>query len=158
MEPASTIRAAILTRDQRALSILAHAEEMLAKFGVAYDVRVIDEGKDVRDAIEEMSRRGARVIVVANTRVPVLSAQVAAVTKLPVLAVPVDTPEVGALAILQASADSSGAMCLAIGKAGAINAALLAVAILANSDVSLREKLVAFRREQTAAVLADRLD
>ena len=75
------------------------------------------------------------------------------------LAVPIETPELGGLEALRAStAGGPPVGTVAIGKAGAINAALLAVAILGNADAGLREKLRTFREDQTAKVLGSRLE
>jgi 5-(carboxyamino)imidazole ribonucleotide mutase len=75
------------------------------------------------------------------------------------LAVPLEGPGVPPLEALKAATRGAGGpvASLAIGKAGAVNAALLAVAILANSDAGLRGKLEGFRREQTEKVLGDRV-
>jgi len=76
-----------------------------------------------------------------------------------VLAVPLEGEGLGALEALRATTRGGPPVAtLAIGKAGATNAGLLAVAILANGDEGLRGKLEAFRAEQTARVLADRLE
>jgi 5-(carboxyamino)imidazole ribonucleotide mutase len=81
------------------------------------------------------------------------------VTAKPVLAVPLEAAGLTALDSLQATTRGGPPVAsLAIGKAGATNAALLAVAILANADEVVREKLEAFRTEQTAKVLADTLE
>ena len=138
-----TPRVLILAQDEPGRAILAHTQETLSRFGVAHDLQVIDQLPTI----------DADIVIVANTTLPTLSSRIAAITSKPVLAVPVE-----GLEILQASADASGALCLAIGKAGAINAALLAISILANRDDALREKLAAFRRDQTSAVLADKLE
>jgi 5-(carboxyamino)imidazole ribonucleotide mutase len=76
-----------------------------------------------------------------------------------VLAVPLETPDLPPLASLQATTRGGPPVAsLAIGKAGAINAALLAVAVLANGDTGLLRKLEQFRADQTARVLADTLE
>jgi 5-(carboxyamino)imidazole ribonucleotide mutase len=85
---------------------------------------------------------------------------VAAHTLLPVLGVPIESHALKGMDSLLSIAQMPGGIpvgTLAIGKAGAINAALLAVAILANSRPDLREKLRAFRSDQTARVLKDSL-
>jgi 5-(carboxyamino)imidazole ribonucleotide mutase len=84
----------------------------------------------------------------------------AAQTLVPVLGVPVESHALKGMDSLLSIVQMPGGIpvgTLAIGKAGAINAALLAVAILANSRPDLREKLREFRREQTARVLEDTL-
>lgn len=91
---------------------------------------------------------GTKVVIASGDR----AAEVAARTVVPVLSVPLEA----SVDALRASSELPVAT-LAIGKAGAINAALLAVAILANNDDRLREKLREFRARQTAAVLAAEL-
>jgi 5-(carboxyamino)imidazole ribonucleotide mutase len=85
---------------------------------------------------------------------------VAAQTLIPVLGVPVESHALKGMDSLLSIAQMPGGIpvgTLAIGKAGATNAALLAVAILSNSDPALRDKLRQFREQQTARVLSDRL-
>jgi 5-(carboxyamino)imidazole ribonucleotide mutase len=85
---------------------------------------------------------------------------VAAQTLVPVLGVPVESQALKGMDSLLSMVQMPGGIAvgtLAIGKAGAINAALLAVAILANSRPSLRERLRKFRQEQTAKVRQDSL-
>jgi 5-(carboxyamino)imidazole ribonucleotide mutase len=102
------------------------------------------------------------VFVVANTSSRPLSGQVAGLTSRPVLAVPVPGGGVSALEALERTAATGPAEAavgtFAIGRAGAINAALYAVAILANADRDLREKLEEFRREQSEKVVNERLE
>jgi 5-(carboxyamino)imidazole ribonucleotide mutase len=148
---------AILAQSDEALETLRHAEEMLDRFGVAWATSVVH---DVERIVPELQGGGVEIFIVANTTKTPLSAQVAALTTRPVLAVPIATRDLPPLESLQATLKPGQppVASLAIGKAGAINAALLAVAILANSDAALREKLIKFRRDQTEKVLQDRLD
>lgn len=110
-----------------------HCCGMLDEFGVGWS-----------DAITDATK----VVIVSADR----AAEAASRTVLPVLSVPMDT----SVDALRASSELAVAT-LAIGKAGAANAALLAVAILANDDAGLRTKLREFRARQTAAVLATEL-
>jgi 5-(carboxyamino)imidazole ribonucleotide mutase len=90
-----------------------------------------------------------------------LAGSVAAQTVLPVLGVPLAGSELKGLDALLATVQMPAGVpvgTLAIGKAGAVNAALLAVAVLAASRPELKEKLRAFRREQTSKVLAEKLE
>jgi 5-(carboxyamino)imidazole ribonucleotide mutase len=100
------------------------------------------------------------VIIAAAGGAAHLPGMVAAHTLLPVLGVPIESQALKGMDSLLSIAQMPGGIpvgTLAIGKAGAINAALLAVAILANSRPDLREKLRAFRVEQTSRVLKDEL-
>ena len=107
-----------------------HSCSMLDEFGVAWSTALTPSTK---------------VVIVSADR----AAEAAARTVLPVLAVPMES----SVDALRGSSELPAAT-LAIGKPGAINAALLAVAILANGDAGLRSKLHDFRARQTAAVLA----
>jgi 5-(carboxyamino)imidazole ribonucleotide mutase len=104
--------------------------------------------------------RGLEVIIAGAGGAAHLPGMAAAQTLLPVLGVPVQSQALQGLDSLLSIVQMPGGVpvaTLAIGKAGATNAALLAVAILANSRPELREKLREFRQEQTEGVLGDRL-
>src|SRR5205807_2429648 len=103
---------------------------------------------------------GLEVIIAGAGGAAHLPGMVAAYTVLPVLGVPIETHALKGMDSLLSIAQMPGGVpvgTLAIGKAGAINAALLSVAILSNHRPELREKLRAFRREQTEKVLKDTL-
>jgi 5-(carboxyamino)imidazole ribonucleotide mutase len=105
--------------------------------------------------------RGIEVIIAGAGGAAHLPGMVAAQTLIPVLGVPVESHALKGMDSLLSIAQMPGGIpvgTLAIGKAGAINAALLAVAILANTRPDLREKLRKFREEQTAKVMNDTLD
>jgi 5-(carboxyamino)imidazole ribonucleotide mutase len=154
-----SLQVAILADSAGAAPMLQYARDMLAKFGVPVVEGVVDDRAAVVASVAALERDGAAVFIVGNVSADPLSTLVAATTAKPVLVVPIESPELGPLASLQAATEPGvPAAALAIGKAGAINAALLAIAILANADPGLRGKLVRFREEQTAAVLADRLE
>jgi 5-(carboxyamino)imidazole ribonucleotide mutase len=150
---------AILSESADAQAILQHTRDTLDQFGVPFIERVIESRGVVRDTVVAFESAEAVVFVVANTSADPLSATVAGLTGKPVLAVPLEAAGVTALEALQATTRGGPPVAaLAIGKAGATNAALLAVAILANANEGLRGKLEAFRAEQTARVLADTLE
>jgi 5-(carboxyamino)imidazole ribonucleotide mutase len=151
---------AILSESTDAQTILQHTRDTLDQFGVPFIERLVENRAVLRDTVAAFESAETAVFVVANTSSDPLSARVAAVTAKPVLAVPLEAAGVTALESLQATTRGGGppVASLAIGKAGATNAALLAVAILANADDAVREKLDVFRAEQTAKVLADTLD
>jgi 5-(carboxyamino)imidazole ribonucleotide mutase len=150
---------AILSESADAQAILQHTRDTLDQFSVPFIERVIENRGVVRDTVAAFESAEAVVFVVANTSADPLSATVAGLTGKPVLAVPLEATGVTALEALQAATRGGPPVAaLAIGKAGATNAALLAVAILANADEGLRGKLEAFRAEQTARVLADTLE
>ena len=139
------------------------ASEMLTEFGVAHENRVVSAHRTPELMAEFASGaegRGIEVIIAGAGGAAHLPGMTAAHTTLPVLGVPIESKALkgmdSLLSIVQMPAGIPVAT-LAIGTAGAKNAALLAVAILANSRRPLREKLKAFREEQKRKVLEEPL-
>jgi 5-(carboxyamino)imidazole ribonucleotide mutase len=142
---------------------MAHASETLADFGVAHETRIVSAHRTPQLLAEYASgaaERGLEVIIAGAGGAAHLPGMAAAYTVLPVLGVPIESKTLkgvdSLLSIVQMPAGIPVGT-VAIGKAGATNAALLAIAILANSRPELREKLRAFREKQTAKVLKDSL-
>jgi 5-(carboxyamino)imidazole ribonucleotide mutase len=142
---------------------MTHAAEMLDKFGVAYEKHVVSAHRTpvwMAEFAEGAEARGIEVIIAGAGGAAHLPGMTAAHTVLPVLGVPVQSAALSGLDSLLSIVQMPGGVpvgTLAIGKAGATNAGLLAVAILATSRADLRDKLRAFRAEQTARVREDRL-
>src|SRR6187455_3119658 len=140
---------------------MRHACDTLDELGLAYETRVVSAHR-TPDLLAEYATaaadRGLRVLIAGAGGAAHLPGMCAANTPLPVLGVPVESHALkgmdSLLSIVQMPAGVPVGT-LAIGKAGAANAALLAVAILANSRPELRAKLRQFREEQTAAVIAN---
>lgn len=137
---------------------MRHADEMLEKFGVPHESRVMSAHRTPALALEYASgaeERGVEVIIAAAGGAAHLAGVVAAHTLLPVLGVPMKSALLGLDSLLSTVQMPGGIPVgtLAIGEAGAKNAALLAIAILANTRPELREKLREFRREQERKVL-----
>jgi 5-(carboxyamino)imidazole ribonucleotide mutase len=137
---------------------MRHAAEMLDKLGVAYETKVVSAHrtpKRLYDYAHSARDRGLRVIVAGAGGAAHLPGMAASMTSLPVLGVPVETRSLkgmdSLLSIVQMPAGVPVGT-LAIGKSGAINAALLAAAILASSDTQLAARIDRFREEQTSAV------
>ena len=136
------------------------AAAMLDKLGVAYEVRVISAHR-TPDLLFEYAaaarERGLEAIIAGAGGAAHLPGMTAAKTTLPVLGVPVQSKTLSGLdsllSIVQMPAGVPVAT-FAIGEAGAVNAALCAAAILANRHAEVDAALAAFRRDQTAAVLA----
>ncbi|NCT67092.1 MAG: 5-(carboxyamino)imidazole ribonucleotide mutase [Rhodanobacteraceae bacterium] len=139
---------------------MRHAVDTLERLGVSHEVRVVSAHRTpdllfgyAASAVE----RGLAVIIAGAGGAAHLPGMLASKTRLPVLGVPVQSHALNGLdsllSIVQMPAGIPVAT-LAIGRAGAVNAALLAAAMLATSDVALAERLDAFRREQTETVLA----
>jgi len=140
---------------------LQHAATTLTDLGIAHDVRVVSAHR-TPDLLfryaEDAISNGLAVIIAGAGGAAHLPGMLAAKTRLPVLGVPVQSHALNGLdsllSIVQMPAGIPVAT-LAIGRAGAVNAALLAAAILAETDAALAERLEAFRRAQSAAVLAN---
>jgi 5-(carboxyamino)imidazole ribonucleotide mutase len=138
---------------------MRHACETLERFGVAHERRVISAHRTPVAATEWASTaadRGLEVIIAAAGGAAHLAGVLAAHTLLPVLGVPMESPALRGLDSLLSTVQMPGGIpvgTLGIGRAGAVNAALLAVAILANSRPGLRQKLQAFRASQAEKVL-----
>jgi 5-(carboxyamino)imidazole ribonucleotide mutase len=142
---------------------MERAAHILSEFGVPHECEVVSAHRTpeklasyAKTAVE----RGLRVIIAGAGGAAHLPGMVAAQTTLPVLGVPVESKVLrgvdSLLSIVQMPAGIPVAT-LAIGRAGAANAGLLAVSILALGDDDLRQKLETFRREQTDRVMADRV-
>lgn len=139
------------------------ASEMLTEFGVAHECRVVSAHRTpelMAEVAAGAEGRGIEVIIAGAGGAAHLPGMTAAHTTLPVLGVPIESRSLkgldSLLSIVQMPAGVPVAT-LAIGTAGAKNAALLAVAILANKRRPLREKLKAFREQQKRRVLEERL-
>ena len=142
---------------------LKHADEMLTRLGIPHECEVVSAHRTpdwMADYAKGAEARGLRVIIAGAGGAAHLPGMVAAYTLLPVLGVPVEGHVLKGIDSLLSIVQMPGGIpvgTLAIGKAGATNAALLAAAILAGSRPELREKLREFRQEQTEKVLKDKL-
>ena len=142
---------------------MRHADEMLARFDVPHECRIVSAHRTpawLAEYAQTAEDRGLEVIIAGAGGAAHLPGMAAAQTLLPVLGVPVQSQTLQGLDSLLSIVQMPGGVpvaTLAIGKAGATNAALLAVAILAGSRPELREKLRQFRQQQTDGVLGDRL-
>lgn len=137
---------------------MRHAAEMLEKLGVAHEVKIVSAHRTperLNDYAATAKGRGLKLIIAGAGGAAHLPGMTAAMTRLPVLGVPIETAALkgmdSLLSIVQMPAGVPVGT-LAIGKAGAINAALLAAAILANGDEELGARLDAYRETQTASV------
>ncbi len=142
---------------------MRQADETLARFGVSHECRVLSAHRTPAQTAEYVSQaesRGLEVIIAAAGGAAHLAGVCAAHTLLPVLGVPIESAALKGLDSLLSTVQMPAGIpvgTLAIGPAGARNAALLAVAILANSRPELREKLRQFRTEQSEKVLRETL-
>ena len=142
---------------------MRHAREILTHFDVPHECQIISAHRTPQRLAEYATGaedRGLEVIIAGAGGAAHLPGMTAAFTLVPVLGVPVESSILKGQDSLLSIVQMPGGIpvgTLAIGKAGAINAALLTVAILSNSRPKLREFLRRFREEQTARVLAEEL-
>ena len=142
---------------------MQHAAAMLQQFGVARECRIVSAHRTPQWLAQfgaEAEGRGVEVIIAGAGGAAHLPGMAAAQTILPVLGVPIQSQALNGLDSLLSIVQMPPGVpvgTLAIGKAGAINAALLAVSILSSSRPELRERLRAFRADQTRNVLNDSL-
>jgi 5-(carboxyamino)imidazole ribonucleotide mutase len=137
---------------------LCHATEMLDRLAVPHETRIVSAHRTperLREYATTARQRGLKVIIAGAGGAAHLPGMCAAWTPLPVLGVPVESHNLkgmdSLLSIVQMPAGIPVGT-LAIGRAGAVNAALLAAAILATSDSALATRLDAFRQQQTSDV------
>jgi 5-(carboxyamino)imidazole ribonucleotide mutase len=150
----------VLMGSQSDWETMKHAAETLEQLEVPYESKVVSAHR-TPDLLFEYAAaaegRGLQVLIAGAGGAAHLPGMAAAKTALPVLGVPVESQSLkgmdSLLAIVQMPAGVPVGT-LAIGRAGAVNAALLAASILARSDDGLRRRLAQFRAEQTEAVLA----
>jgi len=144
-------------------STMEHASKILDEFGVAHETKIISAHRTpdlLFDFAKSAESRGIEVIIAGAGGAAHLPGMCASQTVLPVLGVPVESRALKGLDSLLSIAQMPAGVpvgTLAIGEAGAKNAALLAVSILANSRPDLRKKLEAFRSKQTKTVLKTKL-
>jgi 5-(carboxyamino)imidazole ribonucleotide mutase len=149
---------AIIMGSQSDWQIMQHAADTLTALGVAHESLIISAHR-TPDRLYEFARgaqeQGFRVIIAGAGGAAHLPGMTAAMTLLPVFGVPIETPALkgqdSLLSIVQMPAGVPVGT-LAIGKAGAINAALLAAEVLALNDMAIGRSLQAWRKRQTAAV------
>ena len=149
---------AIIMGSQSDWATMRHAAETLDVLGVAHDTRIVSAHRTperMADFARGAVQAGFRVIIAGAGGAAHLPGMTASMTRLPVFGVPVESKALSGqdslLSIVQMPAGIPVGT-LAIGRAGAVNAALLAAAVLALNDAGLAERLDAWRARQTAAV------
>lgn len=140
---------------------MSHAAEILSALGVPHECKVVSAHRTperLYDYARSAAERGLKVIIAGAGGAAHLPGMAAAMTRLPVLGVPVESKALKGMDSLLSIVQMPGGIpvgTLAIGKPGAINAGLLAAAILANGDEALAGRLEAWRAKQTADVAAE---
>ncbi len=151
----------IIMGSQSDWATMCHASEILAALGVAHETRIISAHRTpdrLVDYAKSAKGRGLNVIIAGAGGAAHLPGMAAAMTELPVLGVPVESKALSGMDSLLSIVQMPGGIpvgTLAIGKAGAINAGLMAAAILALHDSDLAERLAAWRQAQTDNVAAE---
>lgn len=163
-QPPAQPQVAIVMGSNSDWPVMRQAAEMLAQFGVPYEAQVVSAHRTPElmfEFADQAPSRGIKVIIAGAGGAAHLPGMIAAKTTLPVLGVPVPSKHLqgqdSLLSIVQMPKGIPVAT-FAIGEAGAANAGLFAIAILANNDPTLATKLVEFREKQRQAVYAMELD
>jgi 5-(carboxyamino)imidazole ribonucleotide mutase len=140
---------------------MSHAAEILSALGVPHECKVVSAHRTperLYDYARSAAERGLKVVLAGAGGAAHLPGMAASMTRLPVLGVPVESKALKGMDSLLSIVQMPGGIpvgTLAIGKPGAINAGLLAAAILANGDEALAGRLEAWRAKQTADVAAE---
>jgi 5-(carboxyamino)imidazole ribonucleotide mutase len=149
---------AIIMGSQSDWSTMTHAAETLDALGIACDVRIISAHRTPERLYafaKGAKNAGLKVIIAGAGGAAHLPGMTAALTTLPVLGVPIESQALSGLDSLYSMVQMPPGVpvgTLAIGKPGAVNAALLAASVLALGDPALAERLAAWRQSQTEAV------
>jgi 5-(carboxyamino)imidazole ribonucleotide mutase len=161
MPQAPRPRVAVIMGSKSDWDTMQHASETLERLAIPHECRIVSAHRTparMGEFAAEAQGRGLEVVIAGAGGAAHLPGMVAAQTLLPVLGVPVQSHSLQGLDSLLSIVQMPGGIpvaTFAIGKAGAVNAALFAAAILAGRDPAVREALRVFREEQTNAVLAD---
>jgi len=153
----------IVMGSQSDWEIMQHAARVLKDFGIEYEARALSAHRSpdlLIEWVETMTARGARCFIAGAGGAAHLAGVVAAKTTLPVLGVPMPSKHLQGLDSLLSTVQMPKGVpvaTFAIGDAGAANAALFAVALLALDDAALAKQLAAFRAKQTETIKAIKL-
>ena len=148
----------ILMGSDSDLSVMEEASKVLEKFGIGHEVVVSSAHRSperTRKYVVGASKRGIKVLITGAGAAAHLAGVVAAETTLPVIGVPIGSSALNGLDALLSTAQMPGGVSvagMAIGKAGAKNAGILAIQILALNDKNLHKKLLKFKKDQAKAV------
>ncbi|MBU6252093.1 MAG: 5-(carboxyamino)imidazole ribonucleotide mutase [Alphaproteobacteria bacterium] len=154
----SAPRVGIIMGSQSDWATMCHASEILAALHIAHERRIVSAHRTpdrLVDYAKSAKSRGLKVIIAGAGGAAHLPGMAAAMTELPVLGVPVESKALSGMDSLLSIVQMPGGIpvgTLAIGKAGAINAGLMAAAILALGDEALAARLAAWRAAQTDSV------
>lgn len=144
---------AVIMGSQSDLQVMQEGINILREFGLGYEIKILSAHRTPQETVKyslEAEKKGLKVIIAGAGGAAALPGVIAAHTILPVIGVPVETKSLKGLdSLLSIVQMPSGVpvACMAIGKAGARNAAILAVEILSLSDKKLKSKLLNYRRK-----------
>ena len=150
---------AVIMGSKSDVETMRHATETLGRFGVAHETKILSAHRTPEQTVayaRAAQARGLEVIIAGAGGAAHLAGVIAAHTVLPVLGVPMEIPALKGLDSLLSIVQMPAGIpvgTLGIGKSGAVNAALLAVSIVANRHPELRDKLRAYREQQANQVL-----
>jgi len=150
------IEVAVIAGSESDLGIVLRAVAVLEQFSIAHEVRILSAHrtpKMLEDYVESLEGRGAKVVIAVAGMAAHLAGKVASLTTLPVIAVPVASGALGGLDALFSSVQMPGGvpvLTVSIGKAGATNAAIAAVEILATGRPALSRRLAEYRKRLAA--------
>ena len=156
-----SIRVGIIMGSRSDWETMEHASATLDSLNIEHEVRIVSAHRTpdlLFEYADTAAKRGLKAIIAGAGGAAHLPGMTAAKTRVPVLGVPVQSKALSGMDSLLSIAQMPAGVpvgTLAIGKAGAVNAALLAAAILANEDADVAAALDTFREQQTARVLAD---
>ena len=156
-------RVAIIMGSQSDWPVMEAAAKILGEFGVPYEARVVSAHRTPHAAFEfatSAEKRGLKCIIAGAGMAAHLAGVMAGLTQLPVLGVPMESPQLKGMDSLLSTVQMPGGVpvaTFAIGKAGATNAALFAVEMMALSDEKLAGALRDYRKRQTQKVLEIKL-
>ena len=149
----------ILTGSKNDLGDIDGAVQTLKKFGISYELHISSAHRTLKrtvELVESAEKKDAKVIIAAAGMSAHLPGVIAAMTILPVIGVPLNASALNGLDSLMSIVQMPGGIpvaTMAIGKSGCVNAALLAVSILALSDAALTKKLKQYRKEMADSVI-----
>ena len=153
-----TVRVGIVMGSQSDWPTMRRAAETLDALGIPHEARIVSAHRTperLRDYARSASGRGLRTIIAGAGGAAHLPGMLAAMTTLPVFGVPIRSRTLDGLDSLLSIVQMPAGVpvgTLAVGEAGAVNAALISAGVLALSDPTVAERLAAWRAEQTAAV------
>ena len=164
VDPKGSVLVGVVMGSRNDYAVMRNAVEVLQEFGVAHEVRVISAHRTpdlLFEYAEAAATRGLRAIIAGAGGAAHLPGMIAAKTVVPVLGVPIPATALQGLDSLLSIVQMPKGIpvgTLAIGAAGAMNAGLLAIAMLATTDAALREKLVAWRGSRRNEVLSQSIE